>query len=567
MTGAAFNHLSRLLTIAPKPRWATPSLIALGLAASFAETIGISLIILFFYSAMGQLDQPAMDAGLGRMLPYVSGWFNTSTQFAVAILLLIIARAGLSFANQMISVYVSEGINERARNLIHEQYLTVSYSFIQKHEQAQLMEVLGSESWIIATAYGNLTQIIISCCYIVVFSIFLLALSWQITLTAIVGSALISFGLRRLSRPAQALGMRIKEVHQKLGEHMLMTLEGLRTIRAYGQEDVHQQRFLQSSAEARRVSVAVTRLTALLNPLTDVGYLGILCVIIAGASFGQASVTTTLAAIVLLYRLQPHARQIETLLLNMARIEPQLRSVRMMLEKDDKEYPAPGDRPVSAFRKSIRFEKVTFQYPGAIRPALNNVTFEIPAGKTTALVGASGAGKTTVINLLLRLYQPSSGTIWVDDVPLEELRRTEWLRLLAVAGQDVDLIEGTVIDNIRIAKNGATEEEVLEASRIAGVSEFVERLPKGYGEWIGQQGLRFSGGQRQRLSLARAILRNPEVLLLDEAMSNLDAALEARLRRAIDERFAGRTILIITHRLDTVARADHVVHIEDGVVV
>jgi ABC-type multidrug transport system fused ATPase/permease subunit len=497
----------------------------------------------------------------------VSGAFGTSEQFAIAILLLIVARGGLSFANALISVYVSEQISEKARNLIHEQYLTVSYSFMQKHEQAHLMEVLGSESWLIATAYENVTRIVVSACYILVFSIFLLALSWQVTLTAIAGSAIISAVLRRLARPAQKLGMRTKQVRQLLGEHMLMTLEGLRTIRAYGQEDVHHRRFLRSSAEARSTAVAVTRLSALLNPFTDVGYLGILCVIIAGAHFWHASFATILAAIVLLYRLQPHARSIEGNLLYLAQIEPQLRSVRMMLERDDKEYPAPGHRPVHAFRRNIRFENVTFQYPGAASPALNAVSFEIPAGKTTALVGASGAGKTTVINLLLRLYQPSSGTIWVDDVPLEELRRTEWLALLAVAGQDVDLIEGTVIDNIRIARNDATEEEVVEASRIAGVAEFVERLPERYREWIGQQGLRFSGGQRQRLSLARAILRNPEILLLDEAMSNLDAALEARLRRAIDERFAGRTILVITHRLDSIAGADHIVHIEDGVLV
>jgi len=210
---------------------------------------------------------------------------------------------------------------------------------------------------------------------------------------------------------------------------------------------------------------------------------------------------------------------------------------------------------------------VTFQYEKGSEPALKDVTFEIPAGVTTALVGASGAGKTTIINLLLRLYQPSSGRIWVDDMPLEEVRRTDWLKLLAVAGQDVDLIEGTVIDNIRMADINATEAEVVAASRIAGVSEFVEELSEGYATWIGQQGMRFSGGQRQRIGLARAILRNPEFLMLDEAMSALDRTLEERIRGAIHERFAGRTLLIITHRVETVVDAEHVIRIEEGRVV
>jgi ABC-type multidrug transport system fused ATPase/permease subunit len=565
---AAFDHLSKLLEIAPKPRWATPTLIVLGLASSFAETLGIALIVLLFYSLMGQ-GETAADVGglLGQALSYASGWFGSSTQMAVVILLLMLMRGGLTFFNSIISAYVSEQINEKVRNLIHQQYLTASYSFVRRHEQARLMEVLGSESWFISGAYVGVTRIMISGCYILVFTIALLVLSWQITLAAIVGSLVISVGLRRLSGPAQALGRKVKRVHQELGEHMLMTLEGLRTIRAYGQEEVHQRRFLRSSAEARQTSIALTRLSSLLNPLTEVGYLGILCVIIAGSSLWGINFATTLAAVALLYRLQPHTRTLEGNLLYMAQIEPQLRSVRMMLEKDDKEYPAVGHRTLDSLRRGIRFDHVTFHYEAGSEPALKEVTFEIPAGVTTALVGASGAGKTTIINLLLRLYQPTSGTIWVDDMPLEEVRRTDWLKLLGVAGQDVDLIEGTVIDNIRMADINATEADVIEASRIAGVSEFIESLPEGYGTWIGQQGLRFSGGQRQRIGLARAILRNPDFLILDEAMSALDRGLEERIRGAIDECFAGRTILIITHRVETVLNADNIIRIDNGTVV
>ncbi len=565
---AALDHLSHLLRIAPKPRWATPALISLGLATSLAETLGITLIIGFLYSAMGQVDAAADVGGLlGQAINHARGWLPSPARMAAAILLLIVARAGLGFANRVISAHVSELISERARNLIHEQYLTVSYGFVQRHEQAQLMEVLGSESWLIANAYASLTRLIVCACSIFVFLGFLLALSWPIAVTAVLGSILISIGLRRLSRTAQELGKQSKRVHQALGEHMLMTLEGLRTIRAYGQEQLHQQRFLASSAEARRVSQAQTRLSSLLDPLTEVGYLGILCVIMASAAYWGASFATTLAAVALLYRMQPSAREIEGRLLYLAQIEPQLRSVRMMLCKDDKHYAAPGHLPIRQLRKSVRFDAVSFRYDDGAAPALDNVSFEIPVGATTALVGASGAGKTTLINLLLRLYTPTSGTIWVDDVPLIDLRRSDWLGLLAVAGQDVDLIEGTVIDNIRMADSTASQEDVVAASQIAGVAEFIEPLPEGYETWIGQQGMRFSGGQRQRLGLARAILRNPQFLILDEAMSSLDRDLEVRIRHAIEQRFAGRTLLIISHRLETVLDAEHLIRIECGSVV
>jgi ABC-type multidrug transport system fused ATPase/permease subunit len=207
---------------------------------------------------------------------------------------------------------------------------------------------------------------------------------------------------------------------------------------------------------------------------------------------------------------------------------------------------------------------VTFRYDAGSGPALDEASFDIPAGKTTALIGASGAGKTTIVNLLLRLYSATEGIILIDGRPIEDVRRADWLGLLAIAGQDVDLVEGTVIDNVRMAKNDASEEEVLHALRVAGISELIEALPDKYSTWIGQQGLHFSGGQRQRLGLARAIIRYPQFLILDEAMSALDRNLEESVKRAIQLQFKGRTLLIITHRLESVLDADHVVCVENG---
>lgn len=566
---AAFGHLTALLRLTPKPAWATPALIAIGLATSLAETLGITLIVAFLYSALGQTAEATTAVGglLGQVLDRARNAFGSPALMALAILLLILARAGLAYANRALSAEVGERISEAVRNRIHGHYLTASYAFMQRHEQAQLMEVLGTESWLIANAYRSLTRILIGLCSIIVFSVFLLALSWQITLMAFAGSIVLAMLLRRLARPAQALGRRVKQVHQELGEHMLMTIEGLRTIRAYGQEGVHQERFEHSSAEARRTSLTLTRLSSLLDPITEVGYLVILCVIVAAAMHGGTSLATVLAASALLYRLQPHVREIEGQLLYLAQIEPQLRSVRGMLHSGDTARDGQGHLPVQTLHQGIRFEGVSFAYAEGLPPALDNVSFEIPAGRTTALVGASGAGKTTLIHLLLRLYTPGAGTIHVDGVPLQDLKRAEWLGLLAVAGQDVDLVEGTVIDNIRMADAAASHDDVLAAARMAGVAEFVDSLPERYETWIGQQGHRFSGGQRQRLGLARALLRKPRLLILDEAMNALDSALERRIRQAIAEQSPNRTVLIISHHADTVRHADHVIHLQAGRVV
>lgn len=566
---AALDHLAALLRLTRKPPWTTPLLITLGLATSLAETLGITLIVAFLYAAIGQSAEATAAVGgwLGAALARVQALFGTPTRMALAILLLILARAGLAHAYRALSARIAEDINETARNGLHEQYLTVSYGAMQRHEQARLIEVLGTESWLIASAYHSLTRIIVGACSIVVFAGFLFALSWPIALTAFAGSILLALVLRRLGQPAQALGREVKRVHEELGEHMLLTVQGLRTIRAYGQEKAHHERFLRSSAQARATSLALARLAALLDPITEVGYLAMLCIVIAGALHWGIGLPTLLAAAALLYRLQPHAREVEGHLLHLSQLEPQLRSVHAMLRRDDKCYDAPGVRPAPALRQGIRFQNVRFAYADGLPPALDGVTFEIPAGRTTALIGPSGAGKTTVINLLLRLYAPDSGTILIDGVPLQELQRAGWLGLLAVAGQDIDLVEGSVLDNIRMADASASEQAVREAARLAGIDEFVHGLEDGYETWIGPQGHRFSGGQRQRLGLARALLRKPQLLILDEATNALDTELEQHIRHAIDEHLAGCTRLIISHREIAVRDANHVIRLEAGRVV
>ncbi|WP_245328855.1 ABC transporter ATP-binding protein [Bradyrhizobium centrolobii] len=558
-------ELWRLFKVAPLPRWATPVLIVLGLASSLAETVGITLVLLFFYLAMGQVELATSASGiLGDALGHATNWFHNSTETALVVLLLIIVRGALAIANTLISAHVGEQINEVARNRVHLQYLSTSYSFFQRHDEAHLMEVLGTETWLISGAYSSLTRIIVSSCSVVLFVSFLLALSVKITVMAIVASMVVFAGLRQLSRPVQELGGGVKLVHQKLGEHMLMTLQGMRTIRAYGLEKVHQERFEGASAEARRLALGLARLAALVSPLTEVGYLVVLGLIVASADMWGIGFATSLTAVALLYRLQPHMRELEGSLLYLAQIEPQLRSIRLMLAKDDKEYPKPGHLAINRLSDKISFRNVTFRYDAGSDPALRDVSFDIPAGKITALVGASGTGKTTIVNLLLGLYSAAEGCIRVDGRPVNDLRRTDWLGLLAIAGQDVDLVEGTVMDNVRMSKNDASEEEILHALRVAGISEMVEALPDKYNTWIGQHGTRFSGGQRQRLGLARAIVRNPEFLILDEAMSALDRSLEESIKHAIQRQLKGRTLLLITHRLESVLDADHAVCLEAG---
>lgn len=564
---ASIGHLSALLRLNGVRRSVTPLLTVLGLVASLAEALGITLVVLFVYSVVGELEAIAETSGpFGRVLGVLHSRLDNPMETAALIAALILLRGLLSFAHVMVSAKVGEGISKTTRDTIHQRYLTFDYPYFRRFEQAQLMEVLGSESWQIAGAHANLTRISINICSILIFGAILVFISWQIALMAALGSTLLSWGIRRLSEPARALGLRTKRLHQELGEHMLVTLQGMRTIRAYGQEGSHHARFTTASEAARRVSLSLTFLSALLTPLTEVGYLLIMIMILLASFTLELGTPVLIAAIALLYRLQPHMRELEGCLINLAQLEPQLRSVRAMVENDHGPIVRGDGMAKQDVEQAIVFDRVSLSYDGGDL-ALDEVSFDIPAGKTTALIGPSGAGKSTIVNLLLRLYTPVSGQIRVDGAPLDTVRREDWLAMLAVAGQDIDLIEGTVLDNIRMAKADATDAEVTTAMRLAGIGDMIESLPEGTQTWIGQEGTRFSGGQRQRLGLARAILRDPRVLILDEAMSALDRELEDHIRAMIDAHFVGRTVIIITHRTETVATADHVVRIEKGRVV
>jgi ABC-type multidrug transport system fused ATPase/permease subunit len=223
--------------------------------------------------------------------------------------------------------------------------------------------------------------------------------------------------------------------------------------------------------------------------------------------------------------------------------------------------------PMPVVRGRIEYDHVTFRYKPTDPPALSDVNASIESGEIVALVGPSGAGKTTLVNLVPRFYQPQEGTLRLDDIDVAKVRLTDLRRAIAIVPQDVQLFRASILENIRYGRLGASDEEVRAAARDANVDDYVRNFSEGYATEVGERGARLSGGERQRIAIARAVLRDPRILILDEATSALDSHSEAMIEEALDRLLQGRTTLIIAHRLSTIRRAHKVLYIEAGRVV
>ncbi len=555
-----------LAGLVPGSRWILAALVGLGFAAALAETLQVGLAVLFLFAILG--DDAALSATGGPVasLLRLFGTELSSSSFWLAgvLVVLILFNAALIYLHEAVSAIMAGKVAQRMRDLVHQQYLLVGYQWLQQQDQGSLINTLADESWVVAEAFNSVARTAANLCAVVVFGAGLLYLSWQIALTAALAALVAYIIMRLLARPVRKLGAATLKENEVLAERMLVSLHGMRTLRAFAQEEFMLRIYSVASSTVRRLGTHTDLLKALLRPVSEVSGLLTLVAIALVAGAAGIGVATIITAALLLFRLQPHLREIDRNRLALDGMTASVRNVRDMLAPEGKIWPRQGKLPFPGLMREIRFEAVSFFHDPRRPPSVDAMDFSIDRGKVTALSGPSGSGKSTIINLLLRLYDPHQGRISVDGRDLLEYDRASWLARIAIAGQDVELVEGTVAQNIRLARHDATIDELREACDTVEMLADIEAIPEGFDARVGSGGLSFSGGQRQRIGLARALIRKPDILILDEAMSALEPALEERIKERIFSMMKGKTILSVSHRHDALKTADVVIAVAGG---
>lgn len=564
----AIKKVLPLLKLYP---WAIPTIIVLGSVSSLLEGLGISL----FIPLLQNLDLNSQQSnGENPLISFLNRIFiDVSPQhriliIALCILASILLKNCLVYSNNVLVAWLNSRISHRLRCGIFQQLLSISYSFLERSEPGKLMNTLASETWRTSQAIAVFIGLLVNICTISVFVILLLLISWQLTLLVAVCMLLISISIQLATRRVKKLGQQAVEVNSVQAMRIWEGLGAMKLIRSFNQEAYEQKRFDQASEKVRSTFFKLDVFSGIVGPLSEVLsaflLLGILAIALTQT---QTSLPTLLTFVFILYRLQPQVKQLDGARVSLGSLISAVEDVLYLLNSSDKPYIRSGEITFSSLQQAISLEAVSFYYNCQEKPALQDISICIPKGTTTALVGPSGAGKSTLISLICRLYEVSEGEIYVDGCSLRSLNLSDWRNQIAIVSQDIYIFNATVQENIAYGRLDATKDEIVTAAKLANADEFITQLPQEYDTKVGDRGLRLSGGQRQRIALARAIIRNPEILILDEATNALDSISEQLIQEALNTLSQNRTVIVIAHRLSTIEQADQIIVLQEGQVI
>jgi ATP-binding cassette, subfamily B, bacterial len=547
------------------PRHGKTFIRLLGFLAPYKLSLTVS-ILLAFASQAGALSFVWLT---GDVVKAINAGKRHELQLLIWIVLAVgIAKALATFGRRLISGNQALGVEMDLRSTLYAKLVRLSFGYFDRHQTGQLMSRATVDLQGVRFFLGYGLIFFFQHVFTVVgVGVLVFILSWKLALIALAVSPVmvaIAYRYSNVSHPV------LRDVQQKMADVATVAEEnvvGVHVVKSFAQEQAEQDKFERRSEALFAQSVRANRQRAFYVPmLSFLPMLGQAAVLLAG---GRMVVHHTLSMpdfirfnLYLSLLIFP-LRMLGMWIGEGQRATASGERIFQVIDETEDIRDMPGAGMLPAGPGQVRFEHVSFGYDPA-RPVLEEIDLELEPGRTVALIGHTGSGKTTLASLIPRFYDVQSGRVTIDGTDVRDVTLTSLRREIGVIPQDPFLFSATVRENLAFGRPDASDEQLERAARAAQAHEFVERLPEGYDTVIGERGITLSGGQRQRLAIARALVLDPRILILDDATASVDAATEAKIRVGLKEAMRGRTTVIIAHRLSTIALADEIVVLESG---
>jgi subfamily B ATP-binding cassette protein MsbA len=490
---------------------------------------------------------------------------------AGAVLLIAAIGAIASYVEKYVTTSVGQWVTHDLRRAIYHRMQRLSLAYHDHKQTGDLISRVTSDidaiqSFIASGVLGALVNAVTLVGMVGV----MLYMNWKFTLIALSVAPLLFAVVFSYTRRIKSAA---REVRKKEGEIVSViqeVLSSIRVVKAFAREEYEERRLEVESLEGIEIAMRARSLKAKLSPLVDI-------IVAAGTSLvlwfgarmvldGSLSPGSLIVFILYLGKMYKPMQQLSKTTDSYSKAAVGFERIEEILELDGEVKDLPGARKAPRFKGKVEFQGVQFSYQPD-RPVLRGVSFQIQPGQVAALVGPTGSGKTTIISLIPRFYDPGAGIVRVDDCDVRRYQQRSLRQQMSFVLQETLLFHGPVWKNIAYGKPDASRSEILRAAEFANAHEFIEKMPDGYDTVIGERGVTLSGGQRQRIAIARAIIRNTPILILDEPSSGLDAASEKLVFEALDRLMEGKTSIVIAHRLSTIRRADIIFVVKDGMIV
>lgn len=550
--------------------WLAASIIFFSFVAAALEGIGLGFLLPIFELAQ---NPEAADEATGELAVFVEAFEFLNVPFEMHFVILAVAgvftiRYTTTFLVRWFRGILGQDYVRHLQKDAYDKTLSAEVSYFDEQGSDDILNTIVTESKRASSVINQTTKLLEQGLLALMYLAVAIYISPVLTILAVVLLGGLTYGLRWAVESGSAIGDRVAEANRRIQKSAQAGTQGIRDVKLFGMKQELADSYETSVDKKTRGSIKLKRNEAAMDSFYNLAtVLTLLVLIYWGLVFSELSLAALGIFLFAMFRLAPRASTLNKQFYKLEGYIPHLYRTQQFLEELDKhQEPTSGTTPVPESIDEITFDDVSFSYNSS-EQIFDGLSLSVSGNEFVAFVGPSGAGKSTIASLLARMYEPDSGEIRVNGTPISEFDIREWRSNVSIVRQQPHIFNETLRQNVTIANRDATQEEIERVCEIAQVTEFLDELPEGYETMLGEDGVRLSGGQKQRVALARALLKDAELLILDEATSDLDTNIEATVHEAIEEMDRNYAMFVIAHRLSTVINADCIYAVEDGEII